>query len=173
MWQWNHNVWRARKSTIHEVLQFSPVSIIPPMLHTHLFIHHRRCIMFFSQYFNFPCQYNSTNAPYSFIHLPPTLYYVFLPVLHFPLSASLHQCSLLIRITVSSMSVVKWHKFDTQNTFYQWKLFPSLVVLPSEVQCIDFKHRLDAFYAPAILVPCNHNMWCHNPKCYIRSLTDM
>ena len=27
------------------VLQFSPVSIIPPLLHTHLFISHRRCII--------------------------------------------------------------------------------------------------------------------------------
>jgi hypothetical protein len=33
-----------------------------------------------------PCQYHSTNVPYSFIHLPPTLYNVFLPVLQFPLS---------------------------------------------------------------------------------------
>ena len=44
----------------------------------------------------FPCQYHSTNAPYSFIHLPPTLYNVFLPVLQFPLSVSFHQCSILI-----------------------------------------------------------------------------
>jgi hypothetical protein len=34
----------------------------------------------------FPCQYHSTNATYSFIHLPPTLYIVFLPVLQFSLS---------------------------------------------------------------------------------------
>jgi hypothetical protein len=27
-------------------LQFSPVNIIPPMLHTHSFIYHRRCIKF-------------------------------------------------------------------------------------------------------------------------------
>ena len=74
----------------------SPVSIIPPMLHTHSFIYHPRCIMFFSQYFSFPCQYHSTNAPYSFIHLPPTLYNVFLPALQFPLSVSFHQCSILI-----------------------------------------------------------------------------
>ena len=39
--------------------------------------------MFFSQYFSFPCQYHSTTAPYSFIHLPPTPYNVFLPVLQF------------------------------------------------------------------------------------------
>ena len=31
----------------------------------------------------FPCQYHSTIAPYSSIHLPPTLYNVFLPVLQF------------------------------------------------------------------------------------------
>jgi hypothetical protein len=36
------------------VLQFSPVSIIPPTLHTHSFIYHRRCIIFFSQCFSFP-----------------------------------------------------------------------------------------------------------------------
>ena len=74
----------------------SPVSIIPPMLHTHSFIYHRRCIMFFSQHFSFPCQHHSANAPYSFIHLPQTLYNVFLPVLLFPLSVSFHQCSILI-----------------------------------------------------------------------------
>jgi hypothetical protein len=47
-------------------------------------------------YFTSPCQYHSTNAPYSFIHLPPTLYNVFLPVLQFLLSVSFHQCSILI-----------------------------------------------------------------------------
>ena len=31
----------------------------------------------------FPCQYHSTIAPHSFIHLPPTLYNVFLLVLQF------------------------------------------------------------------------------------------
>jgi len=36
------------------VLKFSPVSIIPPLLHTHSFIYHPHCIMFFSQYFSFP-----------------------------------------------------------------------------------------------------------------------
>ena len=49
--------------------------------------------MFFSQYFSFSCQYHSTIAPYSFIHLPSTLYNVFLPVLQFPLSVSFHQFS--------------------------------------------------------------------------------
>jgi len=31
----------------------------------------------------FPCQYHSTNVPYLFIHLPPTLYNVSLPLLQF------------------------------------------------------------------------------------------
>jgi branched-subunit amino acid transport protein len=87
------------------VLQFSPVSIIPPLLHTHSYIYHPRCIMFFSQYFSFPCQYHSTIAPYSFIHLPPTLYNVYLPVLQFSpvsiipplLHTHLHVNSALIR----------------------------------------------------------------------------
>ena len=47
----------------------------------------------------FPCQYHSTSAPYSFIHLPPTLYNVFLPVLQFPLSVSFHQCSTPIQLS--------------------------------------------------------------------------
>jgi len=36
------------------VLQFSPVTIILPLLHTHSFIYHPRCVMFFSQHFSFP-----------------------------------------------------------------------------------------------------------------------
>ena len=96
------------------VLQFSPVSTIPPMLHTHSFTYHPHYIMFLSQHFSFPpsvsfhqrsipihsptthtiycfspstsvfpCQYHSTNAPYPFIHLPPTLYNIFFSVLQF------------------------------------------------------------------------------------------
>jgi len=56
------------------------------MLHTHSFTYHGRYNFFLSQHFSFPCQYHSTNAPYSFIHLPPTLCNVFLPVLQFLLS---------------------------------------------------------------------------------------
>jgi hypothetical protein len=36
------------------VHKFSLVSIIPPLLHTHSFIYHTRCIKFLSQYFSFP-----------------------------------------------------------------------------------------------------------------------
>ena len=54
------------------VLQFSPVSIILLLLHTHSSIYHPRCIMFFSQHFSFPLSgplHHSTIAPHSFIHL--------------------------------------------------------------------------------------------------------
>jgi hypothetical protein len=64
------------------VLQFSPVSIIPPLLHTHPFIYHPGCIMIFSQYFNFPLSVSFHHCSI-LIHLPPTLYNVFLPVLQF------------------------------------------------------------------------------------------
>ena len=53
------------------------------MLHNHSFTYHPHYIMFLSQYFSFPCHYHSTNAPYPFIHLPPTLYNVSPPVLQF------------------------------------------------------------------------------------------
>jgi hypothetical protein len=80
------------------VLQFSPVSTIPPTLHTHSFTYHPRYIIFLPQYFSFPCQYHSTIAPYPFIHLPPTLYNISPPVLQFPLSVPFHQCCILIFI---------------------------------------------------------------------------
>jgi len=76
------------------VLQFSPISIFPPLLHSHSSIYHPRCM--FSPCSVFPCQYHSTIAPYSFIHLPPTLYNVFLPVFQFSLSVSFHHSSILI-----------------------------------------------------------------------------
>ena len=47
------------------VLQFSPVSIIPPLLHTHPSIYHPHCIMFSPSTSVFPCQYHSTIAPNS------------------------------------------------------------------------------------------------------------
>jgi hypothetical protein len=93
-----------------QVLQFSPVSIIPPMLHTHSYTYNQRCIMFLSKYFSFPCQYHSTNAPYSFIHLPPTLYNVSLPVLQFPLSVSFHQCSTLIHLPPTLYNISNWQR---------------------------------------------------------------
>ena len=50
---------------------------------THSFIYHPRCIMFFSLYFSFPLSVSFHHCCYSFIHLPPTLYNVFLPILQF------------------------------------------------------------------------------------------
>jgi len=83
--------------------QFSvlPYQIIPPMLHIHSVIYQRSFIIFFSRHFSFPCQYHSTNAPYSFIHLPPTLYNVFLSVIRFSLSVSFHQCSIFIHSSIT------------------------------------------------------------------------
>ena len=46
---------------------FSRVIIILLLLHADSSIYHPRCILFFSQYFSFLCQYLSSNAPYSFI----------------------------------------------------------------------------------------------------------
>ena len=45
------------------VPQFSPVSIIPPLLHTHSFIYHPHSIMFFSQYFSFPLSVSFHHCP--------------------------------------------------------------------------------------------------------------
>jgi hypothetical protein len=59
------------------VLRFSLVSVITPMLHTHSFIYHRRCTMFFSQYFRFP------------------------------LSVSFHQCSILIHTSTTEATKSK------------------------------------------------------------------
>ena len=54
-----------------QVLQISPVSIIPPMLHTHSFTYHPRYIMFLSQYFSFPLSvpFHQRSIP---IHSPTT-----------------------------------------------------------------------------------------------------
>jgi hypothetical protein len=66
----------------------------------------------------FPCQYHSTNAPYSFIPLPPTLYSVFLPVLQFSLSVSFHNCSILIHdwlyiiLAVDLLNNTRWKKLN-------------------------------------------------------------
>ena len=86
--------------TLHKdflpLLQFSPVSIIPPLLPTHSSTYHSLSIKFFSPRTSvFPCQYHSPIAPYSFIHLPPTLYKVFLPVLQFSPVFTFHHSSTL------------------------------------------------------------------------------
>ena len=83
------NLFQFHNSDVTEHVSISKLMSINSILteanqsYTHPLIYHPRCIMFFSQYFSFPCQYHSTIAPYSSIHLPPTLYNVFLPVLQF------------------------------------------------------------------------------------------
>jgi len=80
------------------VFRLKTATVIPPMFHTHSFIYHLHCIIFVSQCFSFPCQYHSTNDPYSFIHLPPTLYNIFLPVLQLLQAVSRRiSCSMLLR----------------------------------------------------------------------------
>ena len=64
-------------------LHFPPLSIFPPLLHTHSSIYHPHCIISFSQHFSFPSQCHSPKAPYTYIHLPPTLYNIFLQALQF------------------------------------------------------------------------------------------
>ena len=59
----------------------SPVSTIPPVLHSPL-------SALFHQCSTLPCQHHSTNAPLSPVNTIP-------PMLHSPLSAPFHQCSTL------------------------------------------------------------------------------
>jgi len=104
------------------VLSVSPLSIIPPMLHTHSFIYHPRCIMFFSQYFSLLCQHHSTNAPYSFIHLPNTHRNICLPVLSVsPVSIippMFHTHSFIYQ-THSVIFVSQYFQFPLSVSFHQ------------------------------------------------------
>jgi len=52
------------------------IHIHSPTTHTILYIHPSTSVS--------PCKYHSTIAPYTFIHLPPTIYNVSLPVFQFP-----------------------------------------------------------------------------------------
>ena len=109
----------------HSIMFFSQYFSFPCQYHStnapYSFIHlPPRCIIFFSQYFSFPCQYNSPNAPYSFIHLPPTQYNVFLPVLQLPLSVSFHQCSILIHSSTTTL----------YNIFLPVPQFPPISIIP-------------------------------------------
>ena len=107
-------------STTHTVKWFSPsssvspVSIIPPLLHTHPSIYQPICKMFSPKTSSFPCQYHSTISPHTSIHLPPILYYVFLPVLQFPLSVPFHHCSVHIQSSTT----------PSYDVFSQYLRFP-------------------------------------------------
>jgi len=101
------------------VLKFSPVSIIPLMLHTHPITsvfpcqYHSTNAPYSSHYFNFPLSV-SFHAPYLFIHIPPMLYNVLLPLLKFsPVSIIppvfhsfiLYQCHIFLAV----YSIIKQH----------------------------------------------------------------
>ena len=60
------------------LLQFYPVSIVPPLLHTHSPIYHPCYIKFFSQYFSFP------------------------------LSVSFHHCSIRIKVPSTFCNINNW-----------------------------------------------------------------
>ena len=127
----------------------SPVSIIPPMLHPHSFIYHQRCVMYFSQHFSFPCQYHSTKAPHSIIHLPPKLYNVFLPALHFPLSISLHQCSILNHS--STTNAVQC--FSPSNSVSPVNIIPPMLHTHSSI----YHPRCTMFFSQYFSFPCQYH----------------
>ena len=99
------------------VLQFSPVSIIPPMLHTHSFTYHPHYIMFLSQYFCFP--------PVSII--PPMLHTIHIYMLLLP----------------EEQTCESWEPSTNRHSFGNWaalerKVFPFLQVSatsPAVVTC--------------------------------------
>jgi len=111
----------------HYMMSFSqyfcypPVSIIPPMLHTHSLNYHRRYMKLFSQYFSFSCQYHSTNAPHSFIYIPPTLYDVFLPLLQFSLVS-------IIPPMLHTHSLIYYRR--CMMFFFQYFRFPPFSIIP-------------------------------------------
>ena len=74
----------------------SPVSTIPPLLHTHPSIYHSHCIMFFSQHFRFPL-----SVPFHHCYIspvstnPPLLHFscqYHSTIATFPLSVAFHHC---------------------------------------------------------------------------------
>ena len=81
------------------VLQFPPVSIIPPLLHTHSFTYHPHYIMFLSQYFSFPLSvpFHHCSIPIHSTYHPH--YIMFLSqYFSFPLSVPFHHCSIPIHL---------------------------------------------------------------------------
>jgi len=105
--------------------------------------------MFFPSTSVFPCQYHSTNAPYPFIHLPPTVYNVSLPVLQFPLSVPFHQSCTLTHLSSTLHIFTKWWRFKTPHLkTYQPNVWANCTVYywPCINHCVGLK--LDLAYAP-------------------------
>ena len=70
-----------------------------------------------------PCHYHSANVPYPFIHLPPTLCNVYLPVLLSPLSLSFRQCS----IPIHSPTTPRYKMFFSQYFCFPVSTIPQLL----------------------------------------------
>ena len=134
--------------SFHQCTSVSPVSITPPMLHTHSFIYHRHSIKFITHHIIFPCQYHSTNAPYPFTHLPQTLYKVFLPVLLFPLSVSFHKCSIHI------------HPFTTDTIMFltQHVSLPVSIIRPMlHIHSFIYHRHSIRFITQHVIIPCQYH----------------
>jgi hypothetical protein len=149
-------------------LQFYPVSIIPPMFHTHSVIYHRRCIMFFSQNFRFPCQYHSTNLAHSFSHLPPTLYNVFLPVLQFP--CQYHSTNVPYSFSHLPPTLC--------NVFLPVLQFPLLSIIPPMLHTHSFIYHRPCvmFFSQYFSFPCQYHStntpysFFHHRRCIVFSM---
>ena len=73
----------------------------------------------------FPCQYHSTNAPYPFIHLPPTPYNIFLPVFQFsPVSTIPPMLHTHLHFSTSVIRRTSGRRFGTMkqsNAFFTYR----------------------------------------------------
>jgi len=100
-----------------QVILFSPVNNIPltlqrnnsPTTHSQFF---------FSQHFSFPCQYQSTNAPYTFIYLRAVIYNVSLQGIF--LSVPIHKSSIRIYLpTTQNVKYLSPSNFPLSVFFHQ------------------------------------------------------
>ena len=75
------------------VLQYSPVSIIPPFLHTHSFIYHLTLYNFFLP----ALQFSPASIIPPLLHTHSSIYHLFFSqYFSFPLSVAFHHCFMLI-----------------------------------------------------------------------------
>jgi hypothetical protein len=99
---------------------------------------------FFPSYQGYLCQYHSTSVPYSFIHLPPTLYSVFLPILQFPMSVSFHKSSILIHSSTTDAVLY----FSSSTPVSPVSIIPPILHTHSAIyhrRCITFFSQYFSF----------------------------
>jgi hypothetical protein len=100
----------------------------------------------------FPWQYRSTIAPYPFIHLPPTLYHVFLPVLQFSRQYHFNIAPLVILICMKPGNFPKSnalretceHCTDTYFNVLFIPLLQSILTNAAQPQPGAMQHRLQS-----------------------------